>query len=63
MIWDNRATVHAREGWPEEKTRIMWHLSSEGEIPTPLMTRRGVNTIGLDPEAAKSVTAAVYNDY
>lgn len=63
VIWDNRATVHSRDGWPAEKTRVMWHISSEGEIPTPLMTRRGLNTIGLDGDAAKAATAAIYNDY
>ncbi len=63
VIWDNRATVHSRDGWPQEKTRIMWHISSEGEIPTPLHTRRGVNTIGLDTDSAKVATAAIYNDY
>lgn len=63
VIWDNRATVHARDGWPESQTRIMWHISSEGEIPTPLNTRRGVNTIGLERDAAKAATAQIYNDY
>jgi taurine dioxygenase len=63
VIWDNRATVHGRDGWPEEHTRIMWHISSEGEIPTPLSTKRGVNTIGLDPGQAKQATQAIYNDY
>jgi taurine dioxygenase len=63
VIWDNRATVHSRDGWPESETRIMWHISSEGEIPTPLHTRRGVNTIGLDRDAAKAATSQIYNDY
>lgn len=63
VIWDNRATVHSRDGWPEEQTRIMWHISSEGEIPTPFYTKRGVNTIGLDRDQAKAATATIYNDY
>jgi len=63
VIWDNRATVHSRDGWPEEQTRIMWHISSEGEIPTPLHTKRGLNTIGLDRDQAKAATAEIYNDY
>ena len=63
VIWDNRATVHARDGWPEEQTRIMWHISSEGEIPTPLHTKRGLNTIGLDLGQAQKATAEIYNDY
>jgi taurine dioxygenase len=63
VIWDNRATVHGRDGWPETETRIMWHISSEGEIPTPLNTKRGVNTIGLDSGQAKAATADIYSDY
>jgi taurine dioxygenase len=63
VIWDNRATVHSRDGWPEEQTRIMWHVSSEGEIPTPLHTKRGINTIGLTPDQAQAATANIYNDY
>lgn len=63
VIWDNRATVHNREGWSEDQTRIMWHISSEGEIPTPLLTKRGLNTIGLDRDQAKNATASIYNDY
>ena len=63
VIWDNRATVHNRDGWSEDQTRIMWHISSEGEIPTPLLTKRGVNTIGLDRDQAKNATASIYNDY
>lgn len=53
VIWDNRATVHARDGWPEDVTRLMWHLSSEGEVPTPMFARRTLNTIGLTPEQAR----------
>jgi taurine dioxygenase len=63
VIWDNRATVHARDGWPEQQTRIMWHVSSEGEIPTPLHTKRGLNTIGLTPEETRAATANIYTDY
>jgi taurine dioxygenase len=63
VIWDNRATVHSRDGWSNDQTRIMWHISSEGEIPTPLRTKRGLNTIGLDRDQAKAATAAIYNDY
>ena len=55
VIWDNRACVHSRDGWSEEETRIMWHLSAEGEVPIPLHPRRTVNTIGLAPEQARRV--------
>ena len=53
VIWDNSATVHSRDGWDESQTRIMWHVSAEGEVPTPMYPRRTVNTIGLSPEAAR----------
>lgn len=53
IIWDNSATVHDREGWPNEQVRIMWHTSSEGEVPVPWRTRRTVNTIGLSPDEAR----------
>lgn len=53
VIWDNSATVHSRDGWDESQTRIMWHVSAEGEVPTPLFSKRSVNTIGLSPEAAR----------
>lgn len=53
VIWDNSATVHSRDGWDEGETRIMWHISAEGEVPVPLYPRRTVNTIGLSPEEAR----------
>jgi len=53
VIWDNSATVHSRDGWDESQTRIMWHVSAEGEVPTPMYSKRTVNTIGLSPEAAR----------
>lgn len=43
IIWDNAASVHGREGWPENQTRAMWHLLSAGEQPTPMFARRTVN--------------------
>jgi taurine dioxygenase len=54
VIWDNSATVHSRDGWPEELTRIMWHVSSEGEVPTPMFARRTLNTIGLSLDDARA---------
>ena len=57
VIWDNRATVHSREGWPEEKTRVMWHISSEGEVPIPFYPKRTLNTIGLSADQAKDVNS------
>ena len=54
VIWDNSATVHGRDGWPEHQTRIMWHVSSEGEVPIPFYPRRTVNTIGLSPDDARA---------
>ncbi|HEY6869051.1 MAG TPA: TauD/TfdA family dioxygenase [Novosphingobium sp.] len=55
IIWDNSATVHSRQGWPAEQTRIMWHISAEGEVPIPWHPRRTLNTIGLDADTAKEV--------
>jgi taurine dioxygenase len=54
VIWDNSATVHSRDGWSEDQTRIMWHISSEGEVPTPMYARRTVNTIGLSADDARA---------
>lgn len=54
VIWDNSATVHGRDGWSEDQTRIMWHISSEGEVPTPFYSRRTVNTIGLSADDARA---------
>lgn len=53
VIWDNSATVHSRDSWPERETRIMWHVSAEGEVPTPFYPKRTVNTIGLSREDAR----------
>ena len=53
IIWDNSATVHEREGWPNEQVRLMWHTSSEGEVPIPFYPRRTVNTIGLSADDAR----------
>jgi len=57
VIWDNSATVHSREGWPEDAGRTMWHVSAEGEVPTPRYGGRAPNTIGLSQEEAKALTA------
>ena len=57
LIWDNTATVHSRDGWPENETRIMWHISAEGEVPIPFYPKRTLNTIGLSPEEARKVNA------
>jgi alpha-ketoglutarate-dependent taurine dioxygenase len=57
IIWDNTATVHSRDGWPEDTGRTMWHVSAEGEVPTPRYGERAPNTIGLSHEAAKAAEA------
>ena len=57
VIWDNSATVHSRDGWPADKPRTMWHVSSEGEVPTPLFGGRAPNTIGLSREEARALSA------
>jgi taurine dioxygenase len=57
VIWDNAATVHSRDGWPEDSGRTMWHVSAEGEVPTPRFGERAPNIIGLSPEEASAVSA------
>lgn len=57
VIWDNTATVHSREGWPEDQTRVMWHISSEGEVPIPFHPKRTLNTIGLDLDKHREMNA------
>jgi taurine dioxygenase len=57
IIWDNSATVHSRDGWPEDDGRTMWHVSSEGEVPTPRYGERAPNVIGLGREEAKAAIA------
>ncbi|APO70726.1 taurine catabolism dioxygenase TauD/TfdA-like protein (plasmid) [Rhizobium gallicum] len=55
LIWDNSATVHNREGWPEEDTRVMWHISAGGEVPTPFASQKGKNVAGMNVEEIKKV--------
>ncbi|MEO7915590.1 MAG: TauD/TfdA family dioxygenase [Novosphingobium sp.] len=55
IIWDNSATVHGRAGWEPAKTRMMWHISAEGEVPIPFYPRRTLNTIGLSEEEAREI--------
>jgi taurine dioxygenase len=57
VIWDNTATVHSREGWPESEGRQMWHISMEGERPTPLYGVRAPNTIGMNPDQRREALA------
>lgn len=57
LIWDNSATVHSRDGWPQDQERTMWHISAEGEVPIPWHPKRNVNIIGLSPEEARKVNA------
>lgn len=32
-VWDNRVTMHGRDGWDSGQTRTMWHLATKGETP------------------------------
>jgi taurine dioxygenase len=65
VIWDNSALVHSRDGWSEDQTRIMWHVSAQGEVPTPMYPSATVNTIGLSEEEARKLhkKAAALSDY
>jgi taurine dioxygenase len=62
VMWDNAAMVHSRQGWPAEHTRVMWHVSVEGEIPTPRFGVRELNVIGLSDEDRRA-QAARLSDY
>lgn len=33
VVWDNRASLHRRDGWDSSLDRVMWHLANEGEAP------------------------------
>ena len=60
IIWDNVACAHSREGWPADQGRLVWHVSAEGEIPTPRYSKKVVNTIGMDRTAALEANKATY---
>jgi taurine dioxygenase len=54
VMWDNAAMVHSREGWPADEGRAMWHVSVEGEVPTPRYGIRELNVIGLTDEERRA---------
>lgn len=57
IIWDNSATVHSREAWPQEKTRIIWHISAGAEVPTPFNPVASINVSGMsEDDRRKSLT-------
>jgi taurine dioxygenase len=62
VMWDNAAMVHSRDGWPVEHGRVMWHVSVEGEIPTPRFGKRELNVIGLSDDERRA-QAARFSDY
>lgn len=33
VIWDNRALMHARDGWDGREERVMWHITVAGDVP------------------------------
>lgn len=40
VVWDNRASLHRRDGWDASLDRVMWHLANEGEEPIRFTPRR-----------------------
>jgi taurine dioxygenase len=62
VIWDNAAMVHSRDGWSPDQARVMWHISMEGEIPTPRFGDRELNVIGLTDEQ-RLAQAVHFSDY
>ena len=63
VIWDNTACVHSRDGWDPSLTRIMWHVSVQGEVPTPMHPAKTTNTIGLTDEQRKQTITTEFSDY
>ncbi|SNQ48359.1 putative Taurine dioxygenase [Frankia canadensis] len=57
VIWDNAALAHSRDGWPDSEGRTMWHVSAEGEVPTPRYGERAPNPIGLSREEERAAIA------
>jgi taurine dioxygenase len=49
VLWDNAATVHCREGWPEDQGRMVWHFAAQGEVPTPMFGVSEANPFGRVP--------------
>jgi taurine dioxygenase len=37
VMWDNRPTLHRRDGWDATVPRVVWHLANEGEEPIPFV--------------------------
>lgn len=33
VVWDNRPSLHRRDGWDPSLDRVLWHLANEGESP------------------------------
>lgn len=50
VIWDNAGTLHRRDAWPRQEARVMWHVSAQGEVPTPMFTStpKNLNAMGFD---------------
>ncbi|MDO8276515.1 MAG: TauD/TfdA family dioxygenase [Burkholderiaceae bacterium] len=61
VIWDNRGIVHRRDSWSANEGRLMWHLSSQGEVPTPMFPPKvvNINALGIDGTGDKSYIAGV----
>ncbi|MDO8278312.1 MAG: TauD/TfdA family dioxygenase [Burkholderiaceae bacterium] len=59
VIWDNTAVLHRRDSWPATQARVMWHISAQGEVPTPMYTRIDVNenALGFDGKGDTSYIA------
>lgn len=43
ILFDNAATVHRRQGWPDTQRRDVWHLLAEGDSATPYFPKKTPN--------------------
>lgn len=37
VMWDNRSSLHRRDGWDASEDRIVWHLANKGERSLPFI--------------------------
>ena len=63
VIWDNAACVHSRDGWDPSLRRVMWHVSVQGEVPTPMHPVKTTNPIGLSDDARRDLVRQEFGDY
>lgn len=66
IIWDNAASVHRREAWPEDQARVIWQVLVFGEVPTPMYPPKvtNINALGYSGTGDEGyVTGTAMADY